>query len=81
MADSEFLWREIGVVNIVGGIALLGGRGVPVAAAVLAPITFNIFLFHAFRHDPFGLTIGVPVAALNAALIYGIRESYTALLQ
>jgi putative oxidoreductase len=80
MADSKFLWREIGIVNLVAGIALLTGRGVPLAAAVLAPITFNIFLFHAFRLDPFGLTIGVPVAALNAALLFGIREAYSGLL-
>lgn len=39
MADSHFLWREIGIVNIVAGTALLAGRGVPLPAAILAPIT------------------------------------------
>jgi putative oxidoreductase len=80
MAESNFLWREIGIVNIAAGAALLAGRGVPLAAAVLAPITCNIFLFHLFRLDPFGLTIGVPVAALNAALLYGVRDAFRTLI-
>ncbi len=76
MARSGFLWREIGFVNIVAGVALLANRGVPIALVVLAPITFNIFLFHLWRLDPFGLTIGVPVIALNLALLYAFRDVY-----
>jgi hypothetical protein len=76
MAASGFLWREIGIVNIVAGVALLANRATPLAVAVLLPITFNIFLFHAWRLDPFGLTIGVPVIVLNLALIYAYRSTY-----
>jgi putative oxidoreductase len=76
MADSGFLWREIGIVNVVAGVALLLNRATPVAALVLLPITFNIFLFHLWRLDAFGLTIGVPVIALNSMLIYAMRAYY-----
>lgn len=80
MAESNFLWREIGIVNIVAGVALLANRGVPLAAAALAPITLNIFLFHLFRLDPFGLTIGVPVIVLNGFLLFGVRHAFSGLL-
>jgi putative oxidoreductase len=81
MAESKFLWREIGVVNIVAGLALLANRSSPLAALALAPITANIFLFHLFRLDLFGLTIGVPVIALNVVLLVSYRASYATLLR
>jgi hypothetical protein len=80
MADSGFLWREIGIINVVAGLALLANKGVPLAVAALAPICFNIFVFHLWRLDPYGLTIGVPVAVLNGALVYGLRDVYRPLL-
>jgi putative oxidoreductase len=80
MADSGFLWREIGLVSLIAGVALISNRFVPLAVLVLAPIAFNIFLFHAFRLDPYGLTIGVPVAVLNAILLFGYRSSFSSLL-
>jgi hypothetical protein len=76
MAESGFLWREIGVVNIVAGMALLANKQVPLALLALAPIALNIFLHHAFRLDLSGLTIGVPVLALNAILLFVYRSSY-----
>jgi putative oxidoreductase len=80
MAESGFLWREIGILNVVAGTALLLNRYTAVATLVLLPITTNIFLLHLWRHDAFGLTIGVPVLALNSALLYGLRERYRALI-
>jgi hypothetical protein len=81
MARSGFLWREIGIVNLAAGIALLTNRYVPAAAMVLAPVTLNIFLFHAFRRDLFGLTIGVPVIVLNALLLWAHRDRVLAFAQ
>jgi uncharacterized membrane protein len=81
MAESKFLWREIGIVNIVAGLALLVNRSSPLAALALAPITANIFLFHLVRLDLFGLTIGVPVIALNVVLLVSYRASYATLLR
>jgi putative oxidoreductase len=80
MADSGFLWREIGLINLVAGIALMSNRYAPLAALILAPIAVNIFLFHAFRLDLNGLTIGIPVAVLNVLLLIGYRDSYSSLL-
>jgi uncharacterized membrane protein YphA (DoxX/SURF4 family) len=80
LAESGFLWREIGILNVVAGAALLLNRKVALAALALLPITTNIFLLHLWRHDLFGLTIGVPIIALNSALLYGLRERYRALI-
>jgi putative oxidoreductase len=80
MSDSGFLWREIGLVNLIAGIALMANRAAPMAVLVLAPIAGNILLFHSFRLDLYGLTIGVPVAALNAVLLFAYRTSYRPLL-
>jgi putative oxidoreductase len=81
MADSGFLWREIGIVNLVAGIALVAGWYSPLAALVLAPISLNIFIFHLWRHDLFGLTIGVPVLVLNAIVLFNYRHIYRPLLE
>ncbi len=80
MADSGFLWREIGIVNILGGLALIAGRHGPLAALALAPISANIFLFHLWRLDLYGLTIGVPVLVLNLVILFGYRDVYRPLL-
>ena len=80
MARSGFLWREIGIINIAAGTALLVNRSVPLASLILAPITTNIFLFHLFRHDLSGLSIGVPVIALNTILVASHRSTYKNML-
>lgn len=80
LAASGFLWAEIGVVNLIAGAALVADRFAPLAAAALVPITSNIFLFHLWRHDLFGLTIGIPVAVLNAIVVFNYRDVYAPLL-
>jgi hypothetical protein len=80
-ADSGFLWREIGIINFTAGVALLSHRFVPLALAMLIPITVNIFLHHLTRLDLSGLTIGVPVLALNLVLLWIHRSSYANLFQ
>jgi putative oxidoreductase len=81
MADSGFLWREIGIVNLLAGIALIVGRYPALAALALAPISLNIFLFHLWRLDVWGLTIGVPVLVLNAIVLFSYRSTYRPLLE
>jgi hypothetical protein len=76
LAESGYMWREIGIVNILCGVCLVLNRWSALAAAALLPITLNIFLLHLWRLDAFGLTIGVPVFALNLVLLYGLRAKY-----
>jgi putative oxidoreductase len=80
LAESGYMWREVGIVNMACGVCLLLNRWSALAAAALLPITLNIFLLHLWRLDAFGLTIGVPVFGLNLALLFGIRAKYANLL-
>ncbi len=79
-AASGYLWREIGAVNIVAGLALMANKGTPLAVAALTPICINVFLFHLWRRDAYGLTIGVPVVALDLLLVFALRAKYLPLL-
>ncbi len=45
---AVYFFPLLKVTETVGGLFLLIGRGAPMALVVLAPITLNIFLFHAF---------------------------------
>jgi putative oxidoreductase len=43
-----YFWPLLRGLEILIGISLLSGKFVPLALAVLAPISLHIFLFHAF---------------------------------
>ena len=43
-----YFWPLLRGLEVLIGIALISGRFVPLALAVLAPISLHIFLFHAF---------------------------------
>lgn len=65
---TGYIWELIGVVNMVGGAALLAGRFVPLALIVLAPVSLNILLIHLANPGAGGIPIGVIVAGLHLAL-------------
>lgn len=75
MSDTGYFIPFLGIVEVAIGIALLFGIFVPLALAVLAPITVNIVLFHAAL-DPAGIGGAVLVAVLNVALAYAYRDRY-----
>jgi putative oxidoreductase len=43
-----YFWPLLRGLEVLIGIALISGRFVPLALAVLAPISLHIFLFHVF---------------------------------
>lgn len=67
------------IVEIATGVALLAGRFVPLALAVLAPVVVGIVLFHAV-FDPGGLVIPLVLAALAAYLAWAYRSSFAPML-
>jgi putative oxidoreductase len=69
----------IAVVIMVGGVALLLGRFVPLVLLVLAPISLNILLIHLANPRAGGIPIGVPIAGLNLALGWLYRLEYRSL--
>jgi hypothetical protein len=73
---TGYMWELIGVVNMVGGAALLAGRFVPLALIVLAPISLNILLVHLANLGAGGIPIGLIIADLHLALGWMYRFEY-----
>jgi uncharacterized membrane protein YphA (DoxX/SURF4 family) len=63
------------ITELLCGIAFVTGRFVPLATIVIAPITVNIFLFHAFL-DRSGLPVAIFLVLANLFLAYAYRKSY-----
>ena len=61
-------------------IALLLNRFVPLALVVLAPITINIALFHAFL-APAEVAVAIVMIVMHLSLAWFRRESYRELLR
>ena len=62
-------------LQVATGLMLLSGFFVPLALAILAPITLNIFLLHA-AIAPEGMPIAIFVLAANVFLIWYYRENF-----
>jgi uncharacterized membrane protein YphA (DoxX/SURF4 family) len=77
---SGYLFPLLKVCEVACGVALLAGRFVPLALAVLAPIVVNILFFHAFLH-PAGLVLPLLVLALELFLAFCYRDAYRPMLQ
>lgn len=67
-------------LQLIGGVLLLVNRYVPLALALLAPIIFNIVLFHLFM-EPTGLVMAIVVALLWVLVAYSVRSVFLPLLQ
>jgi len=61
--------------QIAGGLLLLATSYVPLALALLAPIVFNIDLFHAFM-EPAGMPPAILVSLLWLVVAYSVRPAF-----
>lgn len=75
LGSTGYIFPVIGILEIGIGILLLVKKWVPFALIVLAPISFNILLFHLFLDIP-GLGIALLVVLFNTILIYKHWEKY-----
>jgi putative oxidoreductase len=64
---TGYLMTLIKLTESVCGIMLLANIFSPLALVILAPISLNIFLFHAFT-SPDGLPMGIIICALHLFL-------------
>jgi len=69
----------IGVLEILGGLALLFNKFVPLALTFLVAIMFNAFLFHAL-HDMAGIGGAVLGMVLGLLLVYANKDRFSDLL-
>ena len=68
------------VLQLIGAVLLLINRYVPLAFAILAPIIFNILLFHSLM-APSGLPLALVATTLWILVFLGVRSAFAGLLQ
>jgi putative oxidoreductase len=76
---SHYLW-VIFAFQVIAGVLLLVNRYVPLAIAMLAPVTVNILSFHALM-APSGLPLALFVAGLWALIFVDVRPAFAGLFQ
>jgi uncharacterized membrane protein YphA (DoxX/SURF4 family) len=69
----------IKIVEVLGGAMLLSGRFVPLALTVLAPITVNIFAFHAAL-VPANMVFPLLMVGAQAYLAWAYRGAFRGVL-
>ncbi|BDC50508.1 hypothetical protein F183_A28240 [Bryobacterales bacterium F-183] len=80
LLDTGYLFPMIKVIEIIAGAMILSGRMVAAALALLAPITMNIVLYHAFL-DSNSAWIGFGAGALHLLLLLRYRGAFLPLFQ
>jgi uncharacterized membrane protein YphA (DoxX/SURF4 family) len=77
---SGYFFPLLKTTEVVAGLLLLGGRFVPLALAVLAPIVINIVGFHLFM-APSGMALAVAVLVAELYLAWTYRAAFGPMLQ
>ncbi len=80
MIHTGYLFPLLKGTEVACGFLLLTGMFVPLALVVLAPISINIVLFHAFL-APEGLPVAVGVVALHLIVAFFYRAHFASVLK
>jgi hypothetical protein len=67
-------------LQLIGAVLLLINCYVPLALAILAPIIFNVLLFHLLM-APSGLPLALVTTTLWILVFLGVRSAFAGLLQ
>lgn len=78
--SSGYFFPVLKGTEVIAGLALLSGYFVPLALVVLAPITLQIFLFHAFL-APHAMYLQALMILIHPVLGYLYRDSYREILR
>ena len=68
------------VIQLIGAVLLLLNRYVPLALTLLAPIIFNILLFHPLM-APGDVPLAIVVTVLWVLVFLNVRSAFSGLLQ
>ncbi len=80
--SSGYFLAVVKGTEVIGGLMLLTGRFAPLGLIVLAPITVQIFLFHAFTTPGVSnLIMPLLVIALHLGAAHRYRDLYMPLLK
>lgn len=75
LSNTGYINYVIGIVFMIVGVMFIFGRFLALGALLLAPISFNIILFHVFL-DISSIPLGLLVALLNGFIAYTQRDKY-----
>ena len=78
LVASHFVYF-VAVVQVIAGALLLVNRFVPLALALLAPVLYNILVFH-ITMQPSGLPPGLFASILWLILVWRLRAYFAPLL-
>ncbi len=79
LADTGYMMPLVKILELVPGLMLLAGFGVPLALVLLAPIVVNIVLVHVFL-DTGGLPMAIIILVLQVFLAWAYRDSFKGVL-
>jgi len=77
---TGYVFYVVAILEIVIGVLLLLKKWVPFALILLAPISFNILLFHIFL-DVSDIWVAMVIVTFNVILIYKYWRAYRSLFQ
>jgi hypothetical protein len=77
---SGYLFPLLKGTEVAAGLLLLGGRFVPLALAVLAPILINVIGFH-LALEPAGLPVPIAMLAAEIYLAWSYRAAFAPMLR
>lgn len=80
LAATGYMFPVIKGTEVVAGALLLGGRFVPLALVLLAPVIVNIVLFHLIL-APGAYGILALIVGLEVFLAWSYRDSFAAVLR
>jgi uncharacterized membrane protein YphA (DoxX/SURF4 family) len=75
---TGYMFPLLKTFEVISGALLLGNRFVPLALAMLAPITVNIFFFHTVLTPPNPIAFIVLIG--NAYLAFAYRDAFRPML-
>lgn len=79
LVGSGYAWRLLKVVEVSVAVALLVGRFVPLALAVVTPVVIHILGFH-LTMEPEGTGLAVVLVSLTAFLAWAYRAHFRPML-
>ena len=79
LKNTGYMLPLIMGTQLMVGVLLVAGVGVPLALALIAPVIVNIVALHAFL-EPSGLGLAVVVLALELYLAWAYRSAFAAML-
>jgi hypothetical protein len=74
LAAAGYFFPLLKATEVLGGLALLTNRAVPLALVVLAPITVQILAYHTLLAGGAGLSIAM--AALHLGIAWAYRDAF-----